>query len=162
MEQSLKEALFYLSITELPPRQLQEDLSKFWIEAIALVQKRDGTKSYTLAKRSSFGRIRHIKDFGTSSQIVNLLAVHPIKTIDTRIIAAEPSIKKQCLEQLIYNYGDAPIDTNTLTEEQINEALMDYIYRDAIKREESENKANEVMQAINTSVAKAEKYRKKK
>lgn len=80
-EQSLQEALRATACQELP-KAFVENGEEFWIKAIALVRKRNGTQSYCLVEHRPDGMVVYKKDFGLPSPIFGLISVHPYLMLD--------------------------------------------------------------------------------
>lgn len=80
-EKSLSEALCKAACRELP-KKFDEDGETFWLKAIALVRKCDGTQSYCLAEHASNGMLVYTDDFGTMSPIFGLISIHPYTMLD--------------------------------------------------------------------------------
>ena len=74
-KESLLAALQYCSLRTLPD---VEDGENVWVQALALVAKRDGTTSYALVQKDGDECTnRVIKDFGSISMIVDILEFYP-------------------------------------------------------------------------------------
>lgn len=80
-EISLSRALERAACRSLPS-PFTEDGETFWLEAIALVRKRDGSQSYCLVEHRSDGLLLYKEDFGTMSPIFGLVSIHPYKVLD--------------------------------------------------------------------------------
>lgn len=82
-EDSLKRALTAKRLSELP-KQFREDNGEYWLEAIILTRKRDGSQSYVAGKRKADGKIIYTADYGTMSPIAALISVHPYLYLDKK------------------------------------------------------------------------------
>lgn len=82
-EDSLKRALTAKRLSELP-KQFREDSGEYWLEAIILTRKRDGSQSYVAGKRKADGKIIYTADYGTMSPIAALISVHPYLYLDKK------------------------------------------------------------------------------
>lgn len=79
-DKNLIDALSYCAIRELPPKDKGEDV---YIKALALTQKRDGSKGYAVLQKDENGDDRIIKDFGSLSQIMSIEEVYPFLYLDS-------------------------------------------------------------------------------
>lgn len=76
-QETLIDALAYCSLRDIPAA---DDGSGYWLEAIAKVAKRDGTKSYVYAVRNKTNLDIEIKvDFGTVSGIAFVVEYYPFE-----------------------------------------------------------------------------------
>jgi hypothetical protein len=78
-EKSLVDALSWASLRELPPKDKKENV---YILALALVSKKDGSKSYVATKKGKDGKDRVVKDFGSTATIVKIEEVYPYLLLD--------------------------------------------------------------------------------
>lgn len=74
-ENSLRKALNWAVLKTLP-KQYKEG-SGFWIEGIALVQKRNLTQNYVIARRDGTGATSIVADFGEMSPVIGITSIHP-------------------------------------------------------------------------------------
>lgn len=76
-QESLIDALAYCSLRDIPAA---DDGSGYWLEALAKVAKRDGTKSYVYAVRNAETLETEIKvDFGSISGIAFVEEYYPFE-----------------------------------------------------------------------------------
>lgn len=80
-EISLRKALEATACRELP-KAFNENGVEFWIRAIALVRKRNGTQSYCLVEHRADGMLQYTQDFGLPSPIFGLISIHPYIMLD--------------------------------------------------------------------------------
>ena len=74
LNRSLVAALAYCDLKSLPKKDSKD---YYWLKALGLVSKADGTKSYVLLRMDTDFTQRVIKDFGTISTIVSVDEVYP-------------------------------------------------------------------------------------
>lgn len=92
LQKSLIDALSYACVRELPPVDTGEEV---WIYAIALVSKRDGSKSYAILKRNDSGENALHKDFGSVSIIAGIDEVYPYLYLDSSYVPNFTNRKKE-------------------------------------------------------------------
>lgn len=136
-ESSLKKALNFVMLQELP-KQLRATDKGYWVEAIALVRKRNMTSSYCVAKRGGDGRIRYTADFGDISPIVGLISVHPYLVLDT-----DTQIPYETIEEkkavIIDTFGkDVVSVVEAMTPEKVDETLIDIAISNMMQKREDE------------------------
>ena len=89
-EQSLALALQAAACFELP-RAFNENGVEFWLKAIALVKKRNGTQSYCLVEHRYDGMVEYKQDFGLVSPICGLVSIHPYIMLDKNKYGMKPT-----------------------------------------------------------------------
>lgn len=94
--ETLIDALSYCALRELPEKDNEED---FWLRAVALVQKTDGTQSYVYVEKSVKDLSNRImKDWGTSATICNIIEYYPFSFLKAQFM---PKFKTQKKEERI-------------------------------------------------------------
>ncbi len=104
-EESLKKVLSELHIPELP-KQAREDCGEYWLEAVVLVRKRDASQSYAVGKRGADGKIRYAADYGSMSQIVGLISIHPYMYLEKRKYMPYDTIEQKRIALANFIGGD--------------------------------------------------------
>lgn len=104
-ENSLKRALTAIRLSELP-KQFREDSGEYWLEAIILTRKRDGSQSYVAGKRGADGKIVYTADYGTMSPIAGLISVHPFLYLDKKRYMPYDTIEQKRYALAHYIGGD--------------------------------------------------------
>lgn len=91
-EKSLIDVLSYCDLRDLP----EEDKKEYvWVRAVALVEKRDGTQNYAVAKANAIGDYSITKDFGSISTIVNVKQYFPYEFLDASLLPDFKGAKKE-------------------------------------------------------------------
>lgn len=154
-EQSLKDALIYTQLDELP-KQFRESTGKYWIKALVLVKKLDTTLSYADAVRDADGKVRYVKDFGTMSPIVGLVSIHPYETLDSADLISSFTYEQKKRE-IIRVLGD---DMKDVVENMDSATLNSTIAEIEIEKHKRSSKAAEnIENAISENAAELEKKR---
>lgn len=124
-EKSLKQALTSVRVPELP-KQYREGDGEYWLEAIVLVCKRDGSLSYAVAKRGVDGVIRYISDYGNMSQIKGLISIHPYTYLNNYkyIQSGSAEQKRAALIQFIGGDRKAEEAVSPMTDEEVENMLL--------------------------------------
>lgn len=104
-EESLKKALETCRLSELP-KQFREESGEYWLEAVILTRKRDGSQSYVAGKRGVDGKIIYKADFGNMSQIAGLISVHPYVYLDKEKYMPYTTIEQKRHALALYIGGD--------------------------------------------------------
>jgi hypothetical protein len=94
-EKSLLAALEFCSLRDLPPKWDKENI---YLMALALVSKKDGTRSYVSMKKDENGNDVFVKDFGTISTIHEVLEVYPFLYLDAKYV---PTFKTRTKDERI-------------------------------------------------------------
>lgn len=92
LEKSLIDALSWAGVRELPNKN---DGECFYIKALALVSKRDGTSSYVALRKNEKGIDTIVKDFGTVAQIVEVKETYPYLYLDASFVPEFTTKKKE-------------------------------------------------------------------
>lgn len=124
-EKSLKQALTSARVPELP-KQYREGDGEYWLEAIVLVSKRDGTLSYAVAKREMDGAIKYISDYGNMSQIKGLISIHPYTYLNNYkyIQSGSAEQKRAALTQFIGGDKKAEEAVSAMADEEVENMLL--------------------------------------
>lgn len=114
-KESLLAALQYCSLRTLPD---VEDGESVWIQALAKVAKRDGTRSYVLVEKDGRdGSNRILKDFGSISMIANFEEFYPIMYLYPEYMPEFDNNKKESrINYLRKNRGEEDYSEYTLKE----------------------------------------------
>lgn len=125
-ENSLKMALTAKRLSELP-KQFREDSGEYWLEAIILTRKRDGSQSYVAGKRKADGKITYIADFGSMSPIAGLISVHPYLYLDKKKYMPYETIeqKRHALANYIGGDDDAKKAVDELSDSEIEYQILE-------------------------------------
>lgn len=91
-EKSLIDVLSYCDLRDLPDEDKKEYV---WVRAVALVEKRDGTQNYAVAKANAVGDYSITKDFGSISTIVNVKQYFPYEFLDATFLPDFKGAKKE-------------------------------------------------------------------
>lgn len=120
LRESLISALSWASLRELPPKDNGENI---WIKALALVSKRDGSKSYVALVKGKNGEDRMIKDFGSISPIVKYEEIYAYVYLDSSYLPnfdskkREERIKWLSLQRPDYNFEE-------MNAKELNKAIL--------------------------------------
>lgn len=91
-EKSLIDVLSYCDLRDLP----EEDKKEYvWVRAVVLVEKRDGTLNYAVAKANAIGDYSITKDFGSISSIVTVKQYFPYEFLDATFLPDFKGAKKE-------------------------------------------------------------------
>lgn len=125
-EDSLKRALTAIRLSELP-KQFREDSGEYWLEAIILTRKRDGSQSYVAGKRGADKKIIYTSDFGTMSPIAALLSVHPYLYLDKKKYMPYETIeqKRHALARYIGGDDDAKKAVDELSDSEVEYQILE-------------------------------------
>lgn len=94
--ESLIDALSYCALRDLPEKDNGED---FWLRAVALVRKADGSESYIYVEKSLADLTnRTIKDWGSISPIREIVEYYPFSFLKAQFM---PKFKTQKKEERI-------------------------------------------------------------
>lgn len=91
-EKSLIDVLSYCDLRDLPEVDKKEYV---WVRAVALVEKRDGTLNYAVAKANAIGDYSITKDFGSISSIVTVKQYFPYEFLDATFLPDFKGAKKE-------------------------------------------------------------------
>lgn len=125
-EESLKRALTENRLYELP-KQLKGDNGEYWLEALILVRKRDGSQSYASGKRGADGKIVYTSDFGTMSTIFGILSIHPYIFLDKKKYMPYETIeqKRYALTKYIGGDEDAKKAVSLLSDDEVCSQILE-------------------------------------
>lgn len=114
-KESLLAALQYCSLRTLPD---VEDGESVWIQALAKVAKRDGTRSYVLVEKDGRdGSNRILKDFGSISMIAKFEEFYPTMYLYPEYVPEFENNKKESrIHYLRKNRGEEDYSEYTLKE----------------------------------------------
>lgn len=148
-ENSLKRALTAKCLSELP-KQFREDGGEYWLEAIILVRKRDGSQSYVSGKRSVDGKIIYTADYGEMSPIAGLISVHPYLYLDKNKYMPYKTVeqKRHALAQYIGGDDDAKKAVEELPDSEVEYQILQI----AIEAQYSGASINKTHEAITNAV----------
>lgn len=129
LRKSLVEALSWASIRELPQKDLGESV---WIKALALVTKRDGSKSYVALRRTVPTEYNIIKDFGSDSIITIIEEIYPYLFLDGTFI---PEFKTQKKDDRIKWLSMNGVDDNLeeLTLKELNKKIVEVAIKNQLR-----------------------------
>lgn len=125
-EKSLQRALNAAACRELPKAVTEEDASReYWTKAIALVRKRDQSRSYCLVERGADGVIRYKADFGNMSAIYGLVSVHPYVVVDVERFGFGGTLEDfKAHMRRVYRMSDEDVAANT--DEEWRRSMIGY------------------------------------
>lgn len=135
-EESKMKALVYCGLRELPE---VEDKEHFWLRALALVTKLDGSQSYVYVEKDlNTLEPNIIKDFGTISMIHEVVEYYPYSYLKERYMPSFKTQKKD--ERIAYLTAyDKGADFSKLTLKELDKEVM---RRAAKKQMEVEKRGN--------------------
>lgn len=111
--ESLIDALQYCELRKLPEIDNKED---FWIKALALVKKMDGTECFVCVEKDNNLENRIIKDFGTVSAIREIKEYYPYSFLKAMYLPKFKTPKKEERIEYLGKVGILCNDTMTLKE----------------------------------------------
>lgn len=125
LNRSLVAALAYCDLKSLPKKDSKD---YYWLKALGLVSKADGTKSYVLLRMDTDFTQRVIKDFGTISPIVSVDEVYPFYMLQEKWIPVFKTQKKE--ERLVWltKVGDTK-DYSELTLKELDKMVISHAMR---------------------------------
>ncbi len=125
-EESLKRALSANRLSELP-KQFREESGEYWLEAIILTRKRDGTQSYVSGKRDASGKICYKADYGPMSPIAALISIHPFVYLDKKKYMPYETIeqKRHALARYIGGDDDAKKAVDGLPDSEVEYQILE-------------------------------------
>lgn len=91
-EDSLLEALKWASLPSLPE---EDDKENIWIDALALVEKSDGTESYVALTKDDKLENKIIKDFGSVSIVRSIKQIYPYVYLSSAFVPMFKTRKKE-------------------------------------------------------------------
>lgn len=139
-EKSLNAALEAASLQQTGlPKIWRGESDGFWVEAVVLVRKRNGDKSYMLARRGADRLIRYARDCGRMSPVVSLVSIFPYKYLDTRRFDPCKGDEGEQRKYLAAATGKPAGEVAAMTAGQVQDAIN----ADAIARQ-SENDSTDM------------------
>jgi hypothetical protein len=119
-DRSLVDALSWASLRELPEKDNGENI---YILALALVTKRDGSKSYVATRKTMDGKDKVVKVFGSTSIIVKIEEVYPYLLLDGNYL---PTFEGKKREERIkwLSMSNPDIDYSEFTLKELNREIL--------------------------------------
>lgn len=119
---TLTDALIWAGCRRIPKK---DDGKGVWINAIALVAKSDGSKSYCIVERMFSGDFRVIKDFGHAAAIKQYVSIHPYEYVKEKYIKkfSADATREVKIRYINTNLGTG-YDTGSLTDEELEKELI--------------------------------------
>ena len=155
-KESLVEAVRCAKITELPEefKESKED-KRYWINAIALVGKKDLSHNYVLMERDAKGKPMVVRDFGRPAIITSIDAIYPYMFLDKSLIPKFNTVE-DIKQYLISNYGmEHKQRIENATNQQLKLLLYKFIEskqgvleKDKIMKEEKELEEKKAIDTI--------------
>lgn len=84
-EESLQQCLQKVGLRELPPA-LEKGSTDSFLTAIVLTKRMNGTEAYCYAENDGDNKPTIKIDYGSSIGIVEIVSVHPVQRIDSRVV----------------------------------------------------------------------------
>jgi hypothetical protein len=120
LRESLIDALSWASLRELPEKDNGENI---WIRALALVSKRDGSKSYVALVKGKNGEDRIIRDFGSVSMIVKIEEIYAFEYLDSSYLPTFDSKKKE--DKIKWLSMQRPeVNYEEMSSKELNKAIL--------------------------------------
>ena len=153
-EETLQMALQKTGLRELPKALKPSDMQTF-LSAIVLTKRINGIESYAYAENDGDGGINIKEDFGPCVRIQSIESIHPVKTIDRKILPDLRSDKQiveyLCKSRYDKNEIEGLLSKDGKTIEQIKEdraIIKGYISKQAIdfakRKDAEESRVNEM------------------
>lgn len=120
-EDSLLKALAYCNLRSLPEK---EDKEHFWLRALALVKKVDGSENYVYAEKDLTAlKPKMVKDFGNVAMIYEIVEYYPYSYLKSQFMPTFKTQKKD--ERIAYLAAyDKSIDFSGYTLKQLDKEVM--------------------------------------
>ena len=120
-ENSLLKALAYCNLRSLPEK---EDKEHFWLRALALVKKVDGSENYVYAEKDlATLKPKMVKDFGNVAMIYEIVEYYPYSYLKSQFMPTFKTQKKD--ERIAYlNAYDKSMDFSGYTLKQLDKEVM--------------------------------------
>ena len=120
-EDSLLKALAYCNLRSLPEK---EDKEHFWLRALALVKKVDGSENYVYAEKDlATLKPKMVKDFGNVAMIYEIVEYYPYSYLKSQFMPTFKTQKKD--ERIAYlNAYDKSTDFSGYTLKQLDKEVM--------------------------------------
>ena len=110
----------WASLRELPEKDNGENI---WIRALALVSKRDGSKSYVALVKGKNGEDRIIRDFGSVSMIVKIEEIYAFEYLDSSYLPTFDSKKKE--DKIKWLSMQRPeVNYEEMSSKELNKAIL--------------------------------------
>lgn len=122
LNKSLVAALAYCDLKALPDKDTKEF---YWLKAIGLVSKANGTKSYVLLRTGEDLKPRVIKDFGDISVIVSIDEVYPFVMLQEKWLPIFKTQKKDDRLEWLKRLGDTR-DYSELTLKALDRVVLSH------------------------------------
>jgi hypothetical protein len=132
-EKSLVDALSWASLRELPPKDNKENV---YILALALVSKKDGSKSYVATKKGKDGKDKVVKDFGSTAMIVKIEEVYPYLLLDGNYLPTFDGKKREDRIKWL-TMMDAEGDYEGMSLKELNKEILLIAMRNQLKAMEN-------------------------
>lgn len=117
---SLIDALANLGVRALPEKDNGEDI---WLKAIALVTKRDGTRSYVaVEKKPTTLENVIVKDYGSIAQIVKIEEYYPYSFLKANYIPTFKTKSKE--ERIVFLSKYTKQDYSTMTLKELDKEVL--------------------------------------
>lgn len=135
-EESLIDALSYCDLRDLPEI---EDGENVWIRAIAKIVKSDGIEYYAYVEKDDNLNNRIIKDFGSMSSIVKVVAYYPFSYLKADFMPEFKTKKKEERIAYLTRYKTNK-DYSNMTLRELNDEVL----KGAIAMQMAHEKRNEL------------------
>lgn len=119
-EESLIDALSYCDLRDLPEI---EDGENVWIRAIAKIVKSDGGEYYAYVEKGNDLKNRIIKDFGSMSSIVKVVAYYPFSYLKADFMPEFKTKKKEERIAYLTRYKTTK-DYSNMTLKELNDEVL--------------------------------------
>jgi hypothetical protein len=120
-EESKLKALAYCGLREIPEKDNGTD---FWLRALALVKKNDGTENYVYAERDlNTLEPRLIKDFGAVAMIHTVVEYYPYSYLKEQYMPKFKTQKKEERIKYLTTY-DKNADFSEYTLKELDKEVM--------------------------------------
>lgn len=120
-EESKLKALAYCGLRNVPEKDNGED---FWLRALALVKKYDGSENYVYAERDMETlEPRLIKDFGAVAMIHTIVEYYPFAYLKEKFMPTFKTQKKEERINWLTRY-DKTKDYSTYTLKELDKEIM--------------------------------------
>lgn len=131
-ERSLSEALSYCFLSSLPEVENKKDI---WIRGIALVQRRNNTKSYVYVERDpETMEVLIKKDFGSVSSIVDILECYPFLYLDANFI---PEFKDNETRISYLNTKLPDMDFSSMKKKELDKQILKICIKEQLAKDKN-------------------------
>lgn len=135
-EESLIDALSYCDLRDLPEI---EDGENVWIRAIAKIVKSDGLEYYAYVEKDDNLKNRIVKDFGSMSSIVKVVAYYPFSYLKADFMPEFKTKKKEERIAYLTRYKTTK-DYSSMSLKELNDEIL----KGAIAMQMAHEKRNEL------------------